>query len=126
MTALCAFATALLFAGLMIDGWPGTALLVLALAGNIGWLVVTFVRWWKRAPEQHRRIVLTVTVMYGACWFTIRATAGSLAAWVLGFAAIGYVATVSGVLVTTGYLAAQHAKVAQHAIASGKIKEIEG
>jgi hypothetical protein len=125
MIALCAAATALLLAGLLAGGFLGKVLIVVALLGNLAWLTVTFVKWWRLASDRARLIVFAATVAYVVAWFVIRVAAGPLAAWVLGLGFVGYVGTVTGALMTTGYLAAHHAKSTQHAIATGKIKEIQ-
>lgn len=124
MTALVAAGSAFIGAGIAVGGGWGMFLIVVGEIVNCVAVVATVVKWWRRAPDRHRRIVWTVTVVYGAAWLAIRITAGSLAAWVLGFAAIGYVGTVTAVLMVTGRLAASHANAVQHAIASGKLKEI--
>ncbi|MDQ7905513.1 hypothetical protein RB614_13365 [Phytohabitans sp. ZYX-F-186] len=124
MIALCAAATALITAGICVGGGWGTALIVLGLVGNHAWLTVTLVRWWQRASYRARLTLFATTTAYVTGWFVIRVAAGPVAAWVLAMAGIGYAATVGGVLAATGYLATHHAKATQHAIATGKLKEI--
>jgi hypothetical protein len=124
MIGLCAASSALITAGILVDGALGMLLLALGLAANFTWLGLTFVKWWRLASYRTRLIVFASTVAYVVAWFVIRVAAGPLAAWVLGMGFVGYVAVVTGALATTGYLAAHHAKTTQHAIATGRLKEI--
>jgi hypothetical protein len=83
------------------------------------------IRWWRHAPARLRHLILASTGIYAGAWLVIWVAAGSLAAWVLGFAAIGYVAVVAAVLATTGYFVARHAMQTQLAIATTRLKELD-
>lgn len=124
MIVLCAFATALATAGILVGDVGGKLLAVAGVLGNMAWLAVTFVRWWRQASHRTRLTVFAATVAYVAAWFVVRVAAGPLAAWVLGLGFVGYVSTVTAALMATGWVAAGHAKATQLAILSGQIKEI--
>lgn len=124
MIALVAVGSALTGTGIALGGSWGMFLIVLGEIANTIWLVATFVKWWRRASDRTRLIIFATTVAYVIAWFVIRVAAGPLAAWVLGLGFVGYIGTVTGALMTTGYLAAHHAKVTQLGIASGEIKEV--
>jgi hypothetical protein len=127
VTALAAFAAAFLLAGLLVGGGWGTVLTVVSLLVNLGWLAVTFLRWWWQATVSHRRIMLATIGLYVVGWIAVRGAVGPFAAWALGLAGIGFFALMATVFVSTGYLAAHHAKRAQAAIAAieaGRRQEI--
>jgi hypothetical protein len=121
---LVVIASTLIGSGLAVGGDWGTALIATGFVLDVAWSVLAFGRWWRAASDKARGITVITAVVYLGGWFVIRVAAGPLAAWVLGFAAIGFIGTVLGVLATTGYFAAHHAKTIQHGIATGKIKEI--
>lgn len=118
MSALSALTAALSFAGLLIGGAWGTFVTVLALLANLAWLGATFVRWWRQAPDTHRRVMLAATSAYGLGWVILRAIAGPFAAWALGLAGIGFFAVMGAVFYATGFLTVHHARREQAAIAA--------
>jgi hypothetical protein len=118
MIAVCAAATALITAGILVGGGLGKFLIILGLLGNHTWLAATFVRWWRQAPDTHRRIMLAATGAYLLGWVVLRTVAGPFAAWALGLAGLGFFGLMGAVFLTTGYLTVRHGRREQAAIAA--------